>query len=125
MAIPSSVVVNDGATTPVAQTFEVLKVLPNGIDRVRNGSTLAEPIVLSVRHSVTPGKNGSPATDRHSARVAMTQLDADEKEFQSYFDCVFVVPRTAEFTDQNLKDMMAQCTNFVLAYRADLLLGKS
>lgn len=125
MAITSTVNLNDAQATPVAHTFEVLRTLPNGIDRIKSGTTVAEPIMLAVRHSTTPGKSGSDTVDRHNVSIKSVKIDSVGKPHELTFSFTMNIPRSEEFTSANMDDIQAWIINFIAPFKADLRLGKS
>jgi len=123
MAIPSTVVLPDSSAAN--KNFELLRTLPNGIDRIMDGSTVQQPTLISVRHNFFPAKNGKTAYDRRTVSASMTIIDTDENEHVASCVSALIVPRTSLFTSTNIYDLRAFVGTFMNTYKADLLLGKS
>jgi hypothetical protein len=127
MAIPAAPSINDGHSTPVAQTFETLRIIPNGTDRIKNGSSVQEPEVLAIRHTPFPAnaKTGKAAYDRRTVSFSKTVVDDEEKEHVVTFTASLIAPRTAAFDSADYDDAVAYVSNFWASYQDDLYLGKS
>jgi hypothetical protein len=75
-------------------------------------STLAEPAVLRIKHSVT-GK-GSAAVDRHLVQIARTEADSSSSA-TAIVNMTLTVPRSSLITNQIVYDMVANLLDFVMA----------
>lgn len=83
-----------------------------GSERMDQASTLAEPSVLRIKHSVT-GK-GSDAVDRHLVQIAKTE-SADGSSATAIVNFTMTVPRSSLITAAMLYDMTANLLDFLQA----------
>lgn len=124
MAIPPAVSILDGLATPVSRTFEVVKTLPNGNDRIMNGSSVMTPTVLQIRHNFYPAKGTKVAYDRRSVTAYTVFSDSSGNLQQVSFSGSLIIPRASAMTTQQMNDVSAFVRNFWSANQADLQLGK-
>jgi len=124
MAIASAVSINDGLATPVSRTFEIVKTLPNGNDRILNGSSVLAPTILQIRHNGYPAKGSKVAYDRRSVACLTTFMDSLGVPQVVSFSGSLIVPRASTLTTQQMADVSAFVRNFWAANQADLQLGK-
>jgi len=118
LSIPNAAAVN--------QTFEVLKTLPNGIDRIRTGSSVTEPEILAIRQQSFPAKGDKIAYDRRNVSFSNSQVDPDTgKSFVLTASMSLTIPRTAVFTATDTADAASYVRWMWLTHLVDLTLGKS
>lgn len=123
MAIPATISLAD--RTAAAHSFETLRVLPNGTDRIKDGTSVAEPLMANIRHNYFPAQGKKAAYDRRTVSLLQTKMDADENVFQTGVITSLVVPRVTLFSTNEINDLRAFNAHLVAAYLTDLLLGKS
>jgi hypothetical protein len=93
-------------------TYVLNKQDGTGSERMDQASTLAEPAVLRIKHSVT-GK-GSAAVDRHLVQIARTEADSSSSA-TAIVNMTLTVPRSSLITNQIVYDMVANLLDFVMA----------
>jgi len=83
-----------------------------GSERMDQASSLAEPAVLRIKHSVT-GK-GLDAVDRHLVQIARTEA-SDGSSATAIVNFTVTVPRSSLITSQIIFDMTANLLDFLMA----------
>jgi hypothetical protein len=58
------------------KSFQFRRFLTNGSERVKTGSTLAAPDVLTIRHQTEKSKT-APIADRHTVSNSVTVIDSN------------------------------------------------
>lgn len=124
MAISAAVNILDGLATPVSRTFEIVKTLPNGNDRILNGSSVLAPTTLQIRHNSYPAKGSKASYDRRAVACLTTFMDSQGTPQIVSFSGSLIVPRVSTLTNQQMLDVSAFVRNFWAANMADLQLGK-
>jgi hypothetical protein len=93
-------------------TYVLNKQDGTGSERMDQASTLAEPSVLRIKHSVT-GK-GSDAVDRHLVQIAKTEADSTSSA-TAVVNFTISVPRSSLITSAMVYDLVANLLDFLMA----------
>lgn len=75
----------------VESTFKLIGITADGAKRLASGSTLAQPLMLEIKHSVT-GKGGA-AIDRHLISASRTVNDSAGVPVRAVVNVTFALPR--------------------------------
>jgi len=123
MSFASSLTLADA--TPTNHVFSTVRVTPDGIDRLDAASTLANPTILAIKHSVT-GK-GPTAVDRHLVSFAKTETDGNGLQTTAVMNLTVQLPRSGASDGTDVSHLWAMLNAFVAGSGnlAALLRGES
>lgn len=111
MALTSNVSINDGQATPVSHTFAATVVATDGTTRIDQVSTLVEPVLFVIKHSVS-GKAPN-LTDRTLVQFSTTKKDTLGVAQVLNSNFTIAAPRNAVITRAMINDHIAFIKNFL------------
>jgi hypothetical protein len=124
MSLSADQTINDAAAA--AKTFALQKLSATESTRIDTGTTLANPRVMSIKHSLS-GPKGVDQVDRHLLSFATTKTDGNGKQATTVLNCTIALPRNGVVARADVNDLIAFVRNWLnTSANVDaLLLGQS
>jgi hypothetical protein len=113
MAFNASLTINDSSAA--AKTFSLFSQLGTSSDRIWEGSTVNDPLIMQIRHNFVPKKGSNDAYDRHVVLFKNTIIDSDDFAHMITGSFALNVPRVVDFVRADIDDIIAYNTNFLVS----------
>lgn len=109
--------------------FVTTKTTTDGRERINDDTTLLEPEMLVIRHSVATNGSGNPSgtkVDRHLVQLSHVNRDSDtEAAYTAIVNLTISVPRSSSFSVSDITRLVTLCQNAVTTRISNLLRGES
>lgn len=112
MSFTSTITLNDAQATPLARDFVEVSQDSTGSVRIDKNTDLANPILMTIRHSVQKGKDGL-IIDRHLVQFSTVKTSTTGQKETAIVNLTLAVPRSGTVSRTNVDHMIAFVKNFL------------